>query len=314
MSSPTESYLKVAYDLRPAKQIERRMFIDALHRLAFAGFDIGDYQYTGFGSIFFVDFVLFHKLLGLKRLLSVEHSTKIEKRVRFNRPFKQIEISMSSITDVIPTLSSDRKHLLWLDYDDVLQKSHITDLVLAGTYLTPGSILLVTVDVEPPGGERDGPHQWKQHFEDQAGDYLGSLTQLTDFAESNLVTINTTILARAIDSGLVAREAHFFPLFWFVYEDGHRMLTLGGMIATETERRKVEASTVRFASYHREAFVGEPYSIKVPNLTRKERMFLDREMPCVDEWTTDEFEVDADSIRDYREVYRFLPAYAELLL
>jgi hypothetical protein len=92
------------------------------------------------------------------------------------------------------------------------------------------------------------------------------------------------------------------------------MLTLGGMIATETERRKVEASTVRHASYYREAFVGEPYSIKVPNLTRKERMFLDREMPCADGWITDEFEVDADSIRDYREVYRFLPAYAELLL
>jgi hypothetical protein len=314
MSAPTESYLKVAYDLRPAKQIERRMFIDALQRLAFAGFDTGEYQYTGFGSIFFVDFVLFHKLLGLRRLLSVEYSERIEKRVRFNRPFKQIEISINSITDVIPTLSGDRKHLLWLDYDDVLQKSHIADLVLAGTYLTPGSVLLVTGDVEPPGAETDGPLEWKQHFEDQAGDYLGPLTLLTDFAESNLVTINTRILERAISSGLVAREAFFLPLFWFVYEDGHKMLTVGGMIATETEKRKVEASTIRSASYYREVFEGEPYSIKVPNLTRKERMFLDREMPCGDKWTTDEFEVDADSIRDYREVYRFLPAYAELLL
>lgn len=157
MSVPSESYLKVAYDLRPAKQIERRMFIDALQRLSLAGFDIGDYQYTGFGSIFFVDFILFHKLLGLNRLLSVEYSEKIEKRVEFNRPFKQVEISMKSITDIIPTLSADRKHLLWLDYDDVLQKNHIADLVLAGTYLSPGSIVLVTVDVQPPGGRRRFP-------------------------------------------------------------------------------------------------------------------------------------------------------------
>jgi hypothetical protein len=181
MSAATESYLKVAYDLRPAKQIERRMFIDALQRLALAGFDIGDYQYTGFGSIFFVDFILFHKLLGLGRLLSVEHSLKIEKRVKFNRPFKQIEISMNSITDVIPTLSPDRKHLLWLDYDDVLQKSHIADLVLAGTYLSPGSILLVTIDAEPPGAEEDGPQEWKQHFQDQAGDHLGGSLQVMSF-------------------------------------------------------------------------------------------------------------------------------------
>src|ERR1035438_6857446 len=134
MNGPTESYLKVAYDLRPAKQIERRMFIDALQLLAGAGLDIGDYQYTGFGSIFFVDFVLFHKLLGMKRLLSVEFSPNIEKRVKFNRPFKEIEILMKSITDVIPTLSPDRKHLLWLDYDDVLKREHVADLVLAGTY------------------------------------------------------------------------------------------------------------------------------------------------------------------------------------
>jgi len=66
MSAATESYLKVAYDLRPAKQIERRMFIDGLQRLALAGFDIGDYQYTGFGSIFFVDFILFHNYWACK--------------------------------------------------------------------------------------------------------------------------------------------------------------------------------------------------------------------------------------------------------
>src|SRR5258708_27320475 len=107
MSGPTESYLKVPYDLRPAKQIERRMLIDALQRLSAAGLEIGDYQYTGFGSIFFVDFILFHKLLGLTRLLSVEHALQIEKRVHFNRPFQQIDIAMKSMADVIPTFSSD---------------------------------------------------------------------------------------------------------------------------------------------------------------------------------------------------------------
>ena len=34
-----------------------------------------------------------------------------------------------------------------------------------------GSIVLVTVDVEPPAG--DGPTQWRLHFENEAGDYLG---------------------------------------------------------------------------------------------------------------------------------------------
>jgi hypothetical protein len=314
MSGPTESYLKVAYDLRPAKQIERRMFIDALQLLSGANFDIGDYQYTGFGSIFFVDFILFHKLLGMRRLLSVEFSSNIEKRVKFNRPFKEIDILMKSITDVIPTLSPDRKHLLWLDYDDVLQSDHVADLVLSGTYLPSGSILLVTVDAEPPGDPNDGPQEWKKHFEDQAADYLGAFTQLEDFVESNLVKINTHILKSAIASGLVGREARFLPMFWFVYQDGHKMLTLGGMIATEAEARRVEASALSAATYYRGAHSDEPYLIRVPNFTRKERIHLDSQMPCADDWTTDDFEVDPIAIRDYREVYRYLPAYAELLL
>src|SRR5689334_16559424 len=100
MIVPTESYLKVAYDLRPAKQVERRMLLDCLQRLARVGFDLPDYQYTGFGSIHFVDFVMLHKLLGMRNLLSVEYSAAIEKRVEFNKPFGLINIEMKSISDV----------------------------------------------------------------------------------------------------------------------------------------------------------------------------------------------------------------------
>ena len=63
MNLPTESYQKVHYELRPAKQVERRMLVDALLGLAVAGFPIQDYQYTGMGSIYFIDFILFHRFL-----------------------------------------------------------------------------------------------------------------------------------------------------------------------------------------------------------------------------------------------------------
>ncbi len=55
-AQPSRSYLKVPYDLRMAKQIERRMIADLLIRLRGGGFDISNYQYTGMGSIYFVDF------------------------------------------------------------------------------------------------------------------------------------------------------------------------------------------------------------------------------------------------------------------
>lgn len=155
MSGPTESYRKVQYELRPAKQVERRMIIDALKKLTLVGFEIEDYNYVGFGSIYFVDFILFHKFLGIDNMLSVEHSTAIEKRVLFNKPYDFIKIEMKPVGEVIPTLSPDIKYILWLDYDMIIDNDLLEDVRMASTYLPVGSILLITVDVEPPDDRSD---------------------------------------------------------------------------------------------------------------------------------------------------------------
>ena len=118
MTAPSKSYKQVFYDLRPGKQVERRMIIDALGRLMNGGVPIRDYQYTGLGSIYFFDFILLYKLLGLRRFLSVEYDMDIAERVKFNRPFEPIDIRMDPIGDVIPDLDSNLCHLIWLDYDD----------------------------------------------------------------------------------------------------------------------------------------------------------------------------------------------------
>lgn len=289
MSIPTQSYLKVSYDLRPAKQVERRMLIDAFHRLASAGFPISDYRYTGFGSIYFVDFILFHKLLGIRKLLSVEFDPRIEKRVRFNAPFKEIELEICPIGDVIPTLKQDEKHILWLDYDDLIRREQLSDVTQAANILSPGSVLLVTVDVEPPAGR--GPTQWREFFKSEAEDYLGEKAAKSDFHKSNLPALNGHIIGQAIKQGLVGRGGVAFqPLFNFLYRDGHQMLTVGGMLSTPAERRALRGASLDETVYHRTTLSGGSYEITVPRLTRKERLFLDRAMPCEDGWLPKDFD------------------------
>lgn len=310
--TPTRSYLKVPYDLRPAKQVERRMLIDSFQRLAHAGFRIADYQYVGFGSIYFVDFILFHKLLGIRKLLSVEYDTQIGKRIRFNKPFKEIDIRIAPIGDVIPTLSPDLKHILWLDYDDLIRREHLDDVLQAAINLSVGSILLVTVDVEAPSGEN--PAEWRVHYQTEAEEYLGAKSRIGDYAEAKLAGLNVHIISQVIKRGLVERPVEFLPLFNFLYKDGHRMATVGGMIVTNTEKRTVKASSIDEATYYRDDLKSPPYEIRVPRLTRKERMHLDCSMPCADTWLPREFELSRDEVLAYREIYRFFPAYAELLL
>lgn len=311
MREPTESYLEVNYALRPSKEVERRMIIDSLHVLSCAGLPIRDYQYTGFGSFYYVDFILLHKLLGIENMLNVEYSQNIKRRVEFNRPFKFIKIEMLPICDVIPNLSKDLRHILWLDYDNVIGEETLRDILLAASQLSLGSIILITIDVEPPVKESNDPKDWKKYYERETKQYLG-LQDLADFTKSRLPITNAKILHRVIKTGLSGRDIKFYPIFFFKYSDGHEMITIGGILGSNYENRIIGSSGLRKAPYYRSDY-DDPYQIIVPRITRKERLHLDSAMPCCDGWKPKEFEFTDENVAAYREIYRFFPDYAELL-
>jgi len=314
MTPQAGSYLKVAYDLRPAKQIERRMLIDVFQILAANGFPIRDYAYTGMGSIYFFDFILFRKLLGIRRMLSVESDTRIRKRVKFNRPFADVEVAMKRIGDVIPTLDRDLKHILWLDYDCHLDRTAVTDSADAAARLSPGSLLLVTVDIEPPV-DRAGPAKWREFYEQEAGHFFGFGWGDAEFAQTALAGTNARILFNAIDSGVNPRPSvRFMPLFNFAYADSHRMLTIGGMVTTGVDERKLGACDFSRSPFLRTDREAAPYEINAPKFTRRERHVLDHNMPCEAGWAPKEFEITPQDLEAYRDVYRYYPAYAELLV
>lgn len=314
MTHASNSALSVQYDLRPAKQVERRMMLDAFQRLAQATFPIRDYRYTGFGSLFFVDFLIFHKMLGINDMLSIEHDPTLELRVKYNSPFRFIEVKIAEATDVIPTLSPDKLHILWLDYDWPVTGAILNDIYLAGSQLSRGSILLITVDVEPPDKESEEPRASKNYFEREAGRYL-SLVEIGDYAKSNLNKISKMVIMNALKEGMVARRnLDYYPLFYFDYADGHRMMTLGGVIGSQVEKGKLNSINKEGAEYLRMGINDNPYEIKVPVFTRKERHMLDSAMPCPDGWQPNDFPVPPEYIQAYREIYRFLPSYAELLV
>lgn len=309
VSEPVPSFLKVAYDLRPAKQVERRMLIETFQALSHIGFPISTFQYTGLGSVYFVDFILFHKVLGINRLLSIEANTRAKKRVRFNQPFRCVKVRIGKIGDYIPTLSRQNGHILWLDYDSILRRYHLEDIWVASAHLPRQSILLVTVDVEPP--DEVGPKSWREYFVNEVGDYAGSDTQVSDYHRSKLIERNRDFLIRAIQSGVAARDLEYIPLFCFSYADGHEMLTVGGMLGTAEDADSIRKS-LRDLWYLRFNAGAKPVRITVPPLTRKERMYLDQSMPAKSGWKLRDFELPAGYLAAYKRVYRYLPTYAEL--
>ena len=81
------SFKRIDYSLRPAKHAERRMLCDIFRRLRPFG-RVENYVYVGFGSIWFSDFMLMHRSLGIKDMISIEHSIESRDRIEDNKPFR----------------------------------------------------------------------------------------------------------------------------------------------------------------------------------------------------------------------------------
>lgn len=315
MIIPSKSYKNVHYEFRPGKQVERRMLLETFIKLTEIGFPIAEYQYTGFGSIYFIDFILFHKYLGMDNLISVEGDQEIKKRVHYNNPFGLVGIQMEDILDYIPHLSRDLRHLLWLDFDKILSNEMINAVVMSSARLSAGSIMLITVDVEPPGDESSGPKKWKEYFMDEAKEFLWAKPKKSEFSRSKLLEINYEIFNKAILKGLEGRkEIEFIPLFKFHYADGHKMLSFGGIFCDNSDKRKLKALNWDKLYFLRQNISDEPFDIKVPKITRKERLYLDSAMPCEEGWLPSDFELSMEEVQQYRSIYKFYPSYSELLL
>ncbi len=319
MSFIGKSYEKVHYEFRPAKQVERRMLLHAFHELRNLGYTISNYEYTGLGSIYFVDFALFHRYLGLTRMTSVEGDSDIKQRVEFNCPYKLINVVHDDMSAQIARLSAERHHMLWLDFDSILTEELLDTIQLAATQLSVQSILLVTVDVEPPGRPEEGlkhwnPSTWMSQYRQEAGTFFWRGINKMDFARDALPATNARIIQAVINEGLRERDADFIGMFSFLYADGHRMLSVGGMIGSEEDRRRIASLNRNELFFMRDKITDKPFPIRVPLVTRKERLYLDQNMPCTKDWSPPEFEMKADDIKDYSTIYRYYPAYAEMLL
>jgi hypothetical protein len=322
MTKLKSSSRKVPYDIRPRKQIERRMMAHVFHLLAESGFPISTYRYVGFGAFFFVDFILFRQLLSITDMVSIEHDINSERRVKFNRPFKDIKIEIKSSSEYISMMSRDKPYILWLDYDGPIAQESLADLEIAASILSSGSILIGTFDVDFDKADeinfRDIPPNkrakaWFMRFHEECGDSFDPTWTVADFTATEMPNRAIQVINNAILAGLNMREGiSYEPLFKFIYADGHEMLTMGGIICSNQDKRKLRQIDWEALPFVRRDFSLNPCRIDLPVLTRRERIHIDANMPCEEGWVPEEFEIEPEAIQNYREVYRYCPLYAEL--
>ncbi|MDP9201435.1 MAG: hypothetical protein M3P26_05830 [Gemmatimonadota bacterium] len=322
------SYKSVIYTLRPAKAVERKMLCEAFRRLArFAPLDT--YRYLGFGSVFFSDFLLFHRALGLTRMVNIESEVKDIRRFRFNRPFGSIKFMFEKSSEALPKLKWNQRSIVWLDYDSPLSQDVLADLETVCSNARSGSVLVVTLDSdfkENPGDPERAVKKldWlKQTFGTRLpqevsykgqrrsvdGSLLGEEGGLARiYARMALDTMVETTRHRS--AGLPDdRKVIFQQLFDFEYRDTARMVTVGGLLYEARERSQAKA-----CAFEELAFVvsdGSPHMLNVPILTHREARYLDRHMPITKGAAVRRTGLSMEMVREYEQIYRWFPSFAE---
>ena len=312
---------RVNYTLRPAKNIERKMICETLRNLYIFG-DIDEYQYVGFGSFFFADFSLFHKMLGIKNMKSIEGSRNKEKRCEFNKPFSCIDMLYGRSTKILPDIAWEYKTVVWMDYIYQINSTVLADLTTMVSHIMPGSVMIITVnaspnDASPDNNTKDDLRGTKKRLIENIGaENVPNEIKDKDFAGWGAAEVFHRIITNHIDKTIKTRNAGgaseynicFNQIFNFNYQDGAKMLTVGGVFLKDTQQELFNESGFLKQKYI--ATTTEPYTIEAPILTSREIHYIDSKLP----WKAIPEDLDflPKSFLDaYKEVYRYFPFFTE---
>jgi len=319
------SFRLINYSLRPGKSIERKKLFDIVLRMQ-RFFPIEAYGYSGFGSLYFTDMILAHKMFGIDRIVSMESSAGVERRFEFNKPFKCITIQYGHSNKLLPKLDWSIPQILWLDYDGPISLEVLADIATFTSRALPGSVLSVTVNCAPPPVDKLGPKAYHAHVIEEVQAILEESPYVPfDFGETLLKRrtyhqLPKLIIQNCIDDILRNRngasgegdKAVMSKVLDVSYADNVEMLSLGFILHSENQEEMV--AELGLEALRTQACNGSTLELRVPRLTRKEVLHLSGNFPGGDcEQIASELGIPVGDVTSFSEIYRQYPNYMEVM-
>ena len=314
------SYKKIDYSLRPAKHTERRMLCDVFRRLSHF-FKLVNYTYVGFGAIAFNDFIMFHKALGIKRMVSFEADNGLLKRLEANKPYNTISIINKKSTVALPELSWKNPHIIWLDYDDPLIPDMFVDAGIVANYAISGSALAITFQCnKAPEAHANGDenHDALLKFSSNFGAERvpGNIDEM-DLSGWDYGKLGAHMLEAEIEAVLASRnlllpendQIAFKKICSFEYQDGAKMHTLVGVFVKNEDEGKYQECDFSSLDFLEKS--SSPRII-IPKLTLKEIDSLERQLPLKTEERIKYGHIPQGDASRFIEFYRYLPNFSVL--
>lgn len=316
------SYNKFNYNYRPSKSIERKIFIELLKQI-YGASNTSSLTYIGFGSIFYADFKLIHKELGVLKMINIEANELDRERFEYNRPFATIELKWGKSSEVLPYIDWSGKKIIWLDYDQSLQSYMFEDIETVFHSIEEGSFFfmscnsLMTRYYNPQINVHD-EGKFRSDFSTYSPFHLDP-TMMTNSNSPYLIrsmflsAIKTTLDNR--NSAILDNSQHyiFLQLVFIVYKDGAPMVSLGGIILRRNQLKR----------FSRSPFLNFPYirtcenflNIESPILTNSEIDLINTHLPEKKIRFMKKKELSflpAVEIEKYYNFYRYNPSFVEI--
>ena len=279
----------IAYHLRENKAVERNLFIDQLAIIGRA-YNISDYTYIGFGGPFLEDIKAIHAALRITRMISIDKSSNVIKRQKFNFPAKYVQFVESLSGDFISEHDFSTPTIFWLDYTaPAALKEQITEFRNLVSKLALNDVVKLTINANPStlGGSKTGPELHEERLDIlrmRLDDYCPSNLCPSGVTQKNYPKLLLDAVRKSINS-LSARTGneYFQIISSFTYADGgHKMLTVTGIILDGTNdaglKNFLDSSRIKHWPMHNISWAS-PIEISVPTLSAKERMLLDSHLP-----------------------------------
>jgi hypothetical protein len=279
----------IPYQLRQNKAVDRYAFIELLSRINKFQ-DISQYEYVGFGGHSLEDFKYIHAQFGILEMTSLESEESVYTRQMFNLPHSCIKCTLTTSHDFIADFERNKPTIIWLDYTKPSElRSQIEEFQAILGNLYPLDVVKITLNANAASYE-----QFRESAEVTGQARLNKLIEQLgegDLFPLGSIDINMMIakkfpMALSLIVKYAAEQAmrgranlRFQALTSFSYSDGQTMLTITGVILEDAlvaeflEKTGIERWSLANTTW------SKPKAIDIPNLTIKERLFIDALLP-----------------------------------
>ena len=330
----------VPYRLRPHKAVERRLFLEMLTRWE-RWRALDRHVYVSMAGYTMEDQKLVHRLVGIERLLAFDQNPEVVERQKFNRPTceaKCVTATANEITSDIEKSVRDAGiddaagYVVWLDYTDPGKiRRQLDEFRTLVAQLTPGDVVKITVNAAPGSWGKQRKSEDKEEgpllqeklrgyvfdmLKRRLGDLLSPMVKAEDLNDEGLARALAQAIELAAARATKSTPADVLePLSIVRYADGLQMLSVTAGMAKRSDvqeiRERLQISSWPFGA----AKWSDVRFIAVPDLTTRERLYLERNTNLEAASIASEVGFDFDVVtnmpgfvENFRNYYRHYPA------